>query len=114
MNLLDRTVAAQRSAQEQLPDEDWLGGIGNVVLSEVAVQPVGKVHELVVERDDKVRDQPWHVWQCPALDFFRLDLDHLLDLPLALRVFEEVPHAAAQCRAHIAVRAVRIVQKSHL
>ena len=49
-----------------------LAGIGDVVLAQVAVQPVGEVEEAVVHRDDHVGDQAGHAaGQRPAVQLAR-------------------------------------------
>ena len=50
--------AAEHAAELQPAGQPRVGRVGDVVLAQVAVQPVGEVQEAVVHRDDEVGDQP--------------------------------------------------------
>ena len=98
----------EHAAEPQLAGETGVGRIGDVVLAQVAVQPVREVQEAVVHRDDEVRDQPGHR-ERPALELDGVDLDHLLRR-VGASVAVEVPQRARQRGADEALVGVGVVQ----
>ena len=80
---------AEQPAEPQAAGQAGARGIRDVVLAQVAVQPVREVQEAIVHRDDHVGDQPRHApGQRPALELLVLDLDHWLDPEAAVRAVE--------------------------
>ena len=71
---------AEHAAEPELAGQLRVRRVGDVVLAEVAVQPVGEVEEAVVHREDEVGDQPGH-GEGPALELDALDRDHRLGAP---------------------------------
>ena len=53
--------------QEDLPRQLGLSGVGDVVLPDVAVQPVAEVQEPVVHADEDVGHDAGHLGEDPAL-----------------------------------------------
>ncbi len=72
------------SAEPELTGQLRIGRVGDVVLAQVAVQPVREVEEAVVHREDEVGDQAGHR-EGPALELDALDRDHLLGGAAAVR-----------------------------
>ena len=64
-------------------------GVCDVVLPDVAVDPVAEVEVLVVHRDDDVGHDAGHVGQDPAGHLLGRDLDHLLGAPVSRGFPEE-------------------------
>ena len=75
---------AEHAAEPELPGQLGVGRVGDVVLAQVAVQPVREVEEAVVHRDDQVGDQAGDR-ERPALELDALDGDHLVGRPRAVR-----------------------------
>src|SRR3954447_234131 len=105
-------VAPEQAAEPELPGELRVGRIRDVVLAEVAVQPVGEVEEAVVHRQDEIGDQPGQR-ERPALQLDTVDGEHLLRAPAAVPAVE-APHRARQRGADEALLGVRIVEPPHL
>ena len=103
---------AEHAAELQLPGEPRVRRVGDVVLAQVAVQPVREVQEAVVHRDDEVGDQPGDR-ERPALLLDALDGDHLVGAVGAV-VAVEVPHRARQRGADEALVGVGVVQPADL
>ena len=81
---------AEHATEPQLAGQLRVGGVGDVVLADVAVQPVREVEEAVVHREDEVGDQARHR-ERPALELDALDRDHRVGRPGAV-VAVEAPH----------------------
>ena len=43
-----------------LPNKDWMTSVGDVVLSEVAMEPVAEEEISVIQGDEDVGDQGWN------------------------------------------------------
>ena len=80
---LDGLPLADGPAEEELPHHLGVPRVGDVVLPDVAVDPVAEVEVLVVHRDDDVGHDAGHVRQDPAGHLLGRDLDHLLGGPVA-------------------------------
>src|ERR1051325_1533173 len=99
---------SQDAAEPDLADHFRLRRIADVVLANVAVQPVGEIEVLVVHRQHQIGDEPRHR-NVPALDvLLGRHLDDLLDLPLVAGLMP-VPHDAGGGGADEAVRAGGVV-----
>ena len=103
---------AEHAAEPELAGQLRVGGIGDVVLAEVAVQPVGEVEEAVVHREDEVGDQPGTGNGQPSSGD-AVDVDHRLGGPGAVRAVE-APHHARERRADEALLGVGVVLPAHL
>ncbi len=103
---------AEHTAEPQLPREFRVAGVGDVVLAQVAVEPVGEVEEAVVHREDDVGDQAGDR-ERPSLEVDALDGDDLLRRPAAVRALPVTDRAGERCAAEAAL-GVRVVLPAHL
>lgn len=70
------------AANPHAPCQLGVFGVGDVVLHNVAAEPVAKVDVLVVQRDEDVGDEGGKLWQHPALHVHPGLLDDHRVLPL--------------------------------
>ena len=89
-----------------------VGRVGDVVLTDVAVQPVREVEETVVHREHEIGDQARHRKR-PSFELDGLDRDHLIGRPGAVRA-APVPHRARQGRSDEALVCVGVVEPTDL
>ena len=86
---LDGLPLADGPAEEELPHQLGVPRVGDVVLPDVAVDPVAEVEVLIVHGDDDVGHDAGHVGQDPAGNLLRRDLDRLLGGPVSRGFPEE-------------------------
>ena len=103
---------AEDAAELELRGQPRMGGVGDVVLTQVAVQPVREVQEPVVYRDDEVADHAGD-GERPAVLLDAVDGDHLLGAVGAVDAVE-APHRGRQRGADETLIGVGVVQPAHL
>ena len=103
---------ADHAAEPELPGQLRVRRVGDVVLAEVAVQPVGEVEEAVVHREDEVGDQA----RAPgrASPRARRSRPRSPARRPRRRCPVEVPHDARQRGADEALLRVGVVEPAHL
>ena len=73
-----------------LPNELWVSTVRYIILTDVSMKPVAEVAEPVIERQEDVCNESWHLWEHPALHFFVWYIDHFVSFPfpsILLHVF---------------------------
>ena len=106
---------ADQATELHLADEARSRRLLDVVLTHVAVEPVGKVDELVVQGEEYVADERRHGHWPAGHVLGRLHLNDLLDEPLArLFALPPMPNGGAERGADETVAALRIVVEAHL
>src|SRR5258708_35291163 len=89
-----------------------MGGITDIILADVAVEPVREVEVPVVHREQEVGDQRWN-WNRPACQLHGRNTHDLIACPPAVGL-GPVPLRATQCRPPEATRALRIMMRSDI
>ena len=51
--------------------------VGDIILSDVSVEPIAEIEISIVQWNEDIRDQSGHLWQDPARHSLRLNLDDL-------------------------------------
>ena len=108
-----RSIVDQASADKHLSDEFRVSGVRNVVLADVALQPITEVEEFVVHADQYVGCEGWHVRQCPAVHFQAGYGNHFLCLPFVCSISVDAKYGGAQRAANKPNVGSRFMQESH-
>ena len=108
---LDHFALTEDTATPDLPCQLRLCWVADVVLADVAVQPVGQIKIAVIHRKQQIRDERRNR-KGPTLDLNGRNAQRLFDCPLSVG-FIPVPECAAERRANVTVRAVRVVMEAY-
>merc|ERR1719369_1023527 len=80
---LDIATFLNGSTQEHLSCQLRIPGVSDVVLPDVAMEPVGKVEVFIIHTDDDISHHPWHFWQDPPLNLLTGNINHFLCCPVS-------------------------------